>query len=189
MRWHRSSGDTQPAMPKRQHAALGAMLAGVLAVLLVAWVLIDDNEPSGTTTTEAEIVSAAALRTGVAMHESPVYWAGTTAGTELELSRPSADRTYVRYLPESAKAGDPRPFLTVGSYSFEDPTGTLRSRGEQPGGVVISAPGGGVAYFDRKDPKSVYLAYPGTEVEIEVFSPEFKEALQLVTEGRIVPVE
>jgi hypothetical protein len=171
-----------------------AVLGGLIAAALIVWVALDSgdskgDEGGGTQEGEAEIVSVASLRKAAAAQNTPIYWAGLTSGSELELSQPSADRTYVRYLPSGVEAGDPQPYLTVGSYRFEDPTGALRSRGNQPGGVLASAPGGGVVYFDRNDPKSVYLAYPDTEVEVEVFAPEFKEALQLVTDGRIVPVE
>jgi hypothetical protein len=175
--------------PIRIFALLGALIAAVLIV----WVALDSGDSEGeaasTPSAKAEIVSVAALRKATVLQDTPIYWAGQNAGTELELSKPSADRTYVRYLTAGAKAGDPRPFLTVGSYQLADPVATLRSLGGKTGGVLASAPGDGVVYFDRTDPKSIYLAYPGTEVEIEVFSPEFKEALQLVTDGRIVPVE
>jgi hypothetical protein len=170
-----------------------AVLGGLIAVALIAWVALDSGDSTSQAgdaqSAEAEVVSVAALRRAAAAQPTPLYWAGATQGTDLELSRPAPDRTYVRYLTGGAKAGDPKPFLTVGSYSFEDPAAALRSRGERSGGVLAAAPGGGVVYFDRTEPKSVYLAYPDTEVEIEVFAPEFKEALQLVTDGRIVPVE
>ena len=170
-----------------------AVLGGLIAAALILWVALDSgdskSEAGSTQSTEAEIVGVAALRKAATGQDTPIYWAGLTKGSELELSQPSADRTYVRYLPSGVEAGDPQPFLTVGSYRFKDPTGALRSRGSQASGVLASAPGGGVVYFDRTNPKSVYLAYPGTEVEIEVFAPDFKEALQLVTDGRIVQVE
>jgi hypothetical protein len=193
MRWHRSSGNAQPAKPKRQHVRLGVGVAVAIAALLAAWVLIDDNESGDTAkagiSTEAEIVSVDSLRKAAGTEETPIYWAGQTAGTDLELSQPAPDRTYVRYLPTGVEAGDPKPFLTVSSYSFEDPTAALRSRSQEPGGVLATAPGNGTVYFSREDPKSVYLAYPETEVEIEVFAPEFKEALELATSGHIVPVD
>jgi hypothetical protein len=192
MRWQKSKGDAQRETLKRRNALLGAGIAAVVAIALVAWVLADDNEASSSSepaSGEARIVSVKALRTAAGAEQTPVYWAGASAGSKLELSQPSSDRTYVRYLTGDAEAGDPQPFLTVGSYRFEDPTAALHSRGSEPGGVLASAPGGGVVYFDRENPKSVYLAYPDTEVEVEVFAPEFKEALQLVTGGRIVPVE
>lgn len=171
-----------------------AVLGGLIAAALIVWVALDSGDSKGDESGSAqagaaEIVSVASLREAAAAQHTPIYWAGLTADTELELSQPAADRTYVRYLPSGVEAGDPRPFLTVGSYRFENPTGALHSRGKQPGGVLASAPGGGVVYFDQTEPKSVYLAYPNTEVEVEVFAPEFKEALQLVTDGRIVPVE
>jgi len=192
MRWHRSSGNTRPAKPKRQHVLLGAGVAVAIAALLAAWVLIDDNESGDSAagiSTEATIVSVDSLRKAAGTEDTPIYWAGNTEGSELEMSQPSADRTYVRYLPSGVKAGDSRPFLTVGSYRFSNPAAALRTRGSEPGGVAATAPGDGTVYFDREDPKSVYLAYPGVDVEIEVFAPEFKEALQLATSGRIVPVE
>jgi hypothetical protein len=169
-----------------------AVLGGLIAAALIVWVALESGDSKSETDaqgTEPEIVSVATLRKAAAAQHTPVYWAGLTKGSELELSQPSADRTYVRYLPSGVEAGDPQPFLTVGSYRFEDPTAALRSRGGEPSGVLATAPGGGVVYFERSNPKSVYLAYPGTEVEIEVFAPDFKEALQLVTDGRIVPVE
>lgn len=193
MRWQRSKGRSQPEPLERRHALIGAGLAALVVIALVAWLLIDDNEPAdssgSTASAEARIVSVKALRAATGAQGTPVYWAGASAGSKLELSQPAPDRTYVRYLTGNVEAGDPRPFLTVGSYRFENPTEALHNRGSEPGGVVASAPGNGVVYFDRTNPKSVYLAFPNTEVEVEVFAPEFKEALQLVTDGRIVPVE
>jgi hypothetical protein len=174
-------------------ARIFALLGGLIAVGLIVWVALDSgdstSEAGNTRSSEAEVVSVAALRQAATAQGTPVYWAGAMAGTDLELSQPSPDRTYVRYLTGGAKAGDPNPFLTVGSYLLHNPAGALRHRGAEPGGVLASAPGDGVVYFDQANPTSVYLAYPETEVEIEVFAPEFKEALQLVTDGRIVPVE
>jgi len=193
MRWQRSKDGSGPETLKRRNALLGVGLAIVVAVALAVWALADDNgsdessEPAAAT--EPEIVSVKALRASAAAHATPVYWVGASAGTKLELSRPSPEQTYVRYLTGDAEAGDSRKFLTVGSYTYADPAAALRARGSEPGGVNATAPGGGVVYFDQADPKSVYLAYPGIEVEIEVFAPEFKEALQLVTDGRVVPIE
>jgi hypothetical protein len=194
MRWQRRKGEAEPAKLKRRQALIGGGLAAIVAVALVAWLLIDGNDgdessSAGAVPTEATIVSVAALRRAADAESSPIYWAGASAGTELELSGPSPDRTYVRYLTGGAKAGDPRRFLTVGSYRYPDAAAVLQDRSNEPGGILAKAPGDGTVYFDQADPKSVYLAYPNTEVEIEVFAPKFKEALQLVTDGRIVPVE
>ena len=41
---------------------------------------------------------------------------------------------------------------------------------------------------NRKTPTSVYVAYPGSKVQIEVFDPDPARALRLVTSGHIQPV-
>jgi hypothetical protein len=190
MRWRNSSGDTQPAaQAKRRHLVLATGLAVAIAALLVVWLLLEDNDPAEApaSTGGTEIVSVESLRS--AAEETPIYWIGPPEGSELELSRPSADRTYVRYLTGGAEAGDPNPFLTVGSYKLADPVQALRSQGKGASGVLAKAPNGGVVYFERESPESVYLAYPGVNTEIEVFAPNFQQALRLVTSGRIVPVE
>jgi hypothetical protein len=192
MRWREQSGEAQPARLTRRGARLGAGLATAIAVLLVLWLLIDDNdpaEPSEPVAGGAHIVSVDELREIAGTGTDPIYWAGPPAGSELELSRPEATRTYVRYLVGEAEAGDPRPFLTVGSYRIANAAATLRHQGHRPGGVMATAPGDGTVYFERESPKSVYLAYPGDDVEIEVYAPNFQQALDLVTSGRIVPVE
>lgn len=191
MRWRGSGAGTKPAKLTRRDARIGAGLAAAVAILLVAWLLLDDSGSDGDATsasTGAEIVSVEALRLA-AEEDGPIYWVGPPAGSELELSRPSAERTYVRYLTGGAAAGDRRPFLTVGSYRLANPAAALRSQAKGGDGVIAGAPSGGVVYFSRKQPESVYLAYPGVDIEIEVFAPNFQQALQLVTSGRIVPVE
>jgi hypothetical protein len=163
-------------------------VAGVIVVGLVVW-LIQDGGDSEESASGAQIVSADTLQKAVAGGATPVYWAGEQQGTELELSQERGDRTYVRYLTGGADAGDRRPnFLTVGTYAQSHPVATLRQQGDKPGAVLSRAPGNATVYFNRTDAGSVYLAYPGIPVEIEVYDPNFKRALQLVNSGQIVAV-
>jgi hypothetical protein len=167
-------------------------LTGLVVVALVIGLVLagcgSEKDPD-TDSAGAEIVSVESLQSAVADQATPVYWAGEQQGTELELSRDGADRTYVRYLSGGADAGDPQPnFLTVGTYAQANAVATLRQQGQEPGGVLRRAPGNATVYFNRTDPGSVYLAYPGVPVEIEVYDPNFKRALQLVNSGQIVAV-
>lgn len=187
MRWLRSKGNREATTPRRRDVRRAAGLAMLVAVGLVVWTLLEDD--SATSTTQAEIVSVEGLREKAEERDTPIYWAGALAGTELELSQPASDRTYVRYLTGAAEAGDPRPFLTVSSYLVDDPVAALRGQGAEADGVLARSPGGGTVFFSRSQPESVYLAYPDSDVQIEVFAPEFKEALELVTSGKVVPVE
>jgi hypothetical protein len=197
MRWLRSKGKREANTPKRRDVVRSAGLAMLVALGLIVWVLVADDggdAPAGapappTPASAAAIVDVEVLRDAAAAGSTPIYWAGSPAGAKLEFSQPAPDRTYVRYLTGDAEVDDPRPFLTVGSYGLPDPIVALRKQGSQPGGVLAKAPGGGVVYFSRKQPESVYLAYPDEDVEIEVFAPSFEQALQLVTTGKIVPVD
>jgi hypothetical protein len=164
-------------------------VTGLILVGLVAWLVLDGAD-SQDGSSGAEIVSADSLQAAAATQATPVYWAGERPGTELELSREEGgDRTYVRYLTGGADAGDSRPdFLTVGTYAQVNPVTALRRQGNEPGAVLGQAPGNATVYFSRTDPGSVYLAYPGVPVEIEVYDPSFKRALQLVNSGQIVAV-
>jgi len=178
------SGDTNKI---RNYVALA--LVGVAAILLVAWLVSGDDDSSGGSSGEAEIVSVDELEDTVSGEAEPVYWAGEQQGTELELSQPGEGRAYVRYLTDGADAGDPSAdFLTVATYPTADPVAALRRQAKEAGGVLGTTPGKGVVYFDRNQPNSVYLAYPGVDVQIEIFDPNFTRALQLVNSGQIVPV-
>lgn len=167
---------------------------GLMTVLLVLLLLpgcggSTDDPDTQASSNGAEIVSADSLQTAAAEQATPVYWAGEREGTELELSREGDDRTYVRYLTGGADAGDRRPdFLTVGTYAQANPVAILRRQGDEPGAVLRRAPGNATVYFSRANPGSVYLAYTGVPVEIEVYDPNFRRALQLVNSGQIVAV-
>lgn len=139
---------------------------------------------------ETAIVSADSLRETASEAATPIYWAGEQDGTELELSQPDENRTFVRYLTGGAEAGDKRAdFLTVGTYAQPNAVASLRRQSQRSGGTISDAPGNATVYYDRASPGSVYLAYPSAEVEVEVFDPNFKRALRLVESGEIVAVE
>lgn len=172
-----------------------AIVAAALALALLTGCGSSDSSTSTDQATSsadsnaAQIVSADSLRK-TASSAVPIYWAGEQDGTELELSRPDKDRTYVRYLTDGAEAGDKRAdFLTVGTYTQPNAVASLRRQAKRSGGTISRAPGNVTVYYDRDKSQSIYLAYPGTQVEVEVFDPSFKRALRLVESGQIIAVE
>jgi hypothetical protein len=175
-----------------------AVVAVVVAVVLLAWLLLfrggdDSGDGNGESQASPEaqaavVVSEPGLLGALKGVGYPIYWAGPRAGVEYEVSRPSPDRTYIRYLPEGEEAGSEEPFLTVGSYQQTDAIGEIRKLGQEPRAVLVQTAGGGSAYAEGPDATSAYLAFPDVDTQIEVFDPTGGEALRLIRSGAIVPV-
>lgn len=177
-------------------------MAIALAVAFAVWLLVrgNDDDSSGsttaqttqTTTTAAQgpvATSAAALSALPDKVGHPVYWVGPRPNRTYELTRTSSGRIFIRYLPPGVPVGNRSArFTIVGSYPVENAIDVLRDLSEQPGERSASVPGGGLAVYSTSSPKNVYVAYPGSDVQIEVFDPSAKRALRLATTGRVVPV-
>jgi hypothetical protein len=178
-----------PDGKRNQLYAAGAAAAGAIVIVVILVLALGDGGEASTSESGPRTLSVDALGEELSGKNPPVYWAGEQPGAQLELSRPAEDRTYVRYLTREAKAGDERPdFLTVGTYLHAEPVKALKRQAHESGGVLATAPGNATVYFNRDEPQSVYLAYPGVDVEIEVFDPNFSRALRLVNSGQIIPV-
>lgn len=118
-----------------------------------------------------------------------IYWAGARSEIRYELSRTKDGRVFIRYLPQGVKLGDPAPnYLSIGTYPQADSFKTLKATAKKQGVPTIKLRGGGLAFADKSHPTSVYLAYPGSAFQIEVFHPSAARARQLVASGKIVPV-
>jgi HAMP domain-containing protein len=133
-------------------------------------------------------VTTAGLRELAASVGHPVYWAGPEPGTTYERTHTSDGRIYIRYLPSGVKAGDPHPHTTVGTYPFRDAVGAVKAIAKETGARTFTVAGGALAVVYPTHPTSVYLAFPGSNFQIEVFDPAPARARQLVTSGRIAPV-
>jgi hypothetical protein len=178
---------------------IGAVVAIALAAAFAVWLLVRGNDDSSSastttpTTTTAEIgpvaASPAALRALADEAGHPVYWIGPRPGRTYELTRTSSGRIFIRYLPPDVRVGNRTArFTIVGSYPVENAIDVLRDLSEQSGERSASVPGGGLAVYSTSSPSNVYLAYPGSDVQIEVFDPSAARALRLATSGRVVPV-
>jgi hypothetical protein len=167
-------------------------LAATVLVAALAGCGGGNDESAGTTSSTAKRAPASAAtvdklvavatRTG-----HPIYWVGSQPGTTYELTRTNDGRVYIRYLPKGVKVGDPKPkYLSVGTYPQQNAFATLKATAKKQGVATISLTDGGLAFQDKKRPTSVYLAYPGSGYQIEVYDPSASRAKQLVTSGRVV---
>ena len=177
---------------------IGAVAAIALAAAFLVWLIVRENDDSSasttaqTTTTAAVGPVAATPATLSALADEvghPVYWVGPRRNRTYELTRTASGRIFVRYLPPDAEVGNRSARYTiVGTYPVENALEVLRDLSQQQGERSASVPGRGLAVYSTASPRNVYIAYPGSDVQIEVFDPSAERALRLVTSGRVVPV-
>jgi hypothetical protein len=137
----------------------------------------------------ARAVSAAGLASVAAARPDPVYWVGPEPGVTYELTETSSGRLYLRYLPAGVAVGSADQYLAIGTYPVAHAFAVTRARSKAAGAVPVRIGRGAVAFYERSRPTNVYVAYPGENVQIEVFDPSPARARDIVTSGRLVTVE
>lgn len=159
----------------RQVVTSGAIVAAGTAPLSVAPI-----KPTA--------ASIADLRALASSSSYPVYWAGSQGRVTYELSRLSDGRVYVRYLPKGVKVGAQQPLPTVGTYPVHEAFAAVKAIAHRPGATETKLSNGGIAVIDPTHPTSAYIAYPGVDVQIEVYAPTAAQAQHLALSGRIVQI-
>ncbi|CAA9516885.1 MAG: hypothetical protein AVDCRST_MAG17-2338 [uncultured Solirubrobacterales bacterium] len=166
---------------------LAVLLLGVVVALAVTGSRGGSGE--GSRSDAPREVSVRELRDFAAASESAVYWAGAIPGRRLELTTARGGSVFVRYLRGDAVVGDERPaFTTVGTYAFDGAYREVQRRGEGEGTETREAPGGGLATWSKARPSSVYLAFPGSDLLVEVYDPDPQRARTLALSGEVGPV-
>jgi Dolichyl-phosphate-mannose-protein mannosyltransferase len=113
-----------------------------------------------------------------------VYWAGPRANHAYELTIGTNGNAFVRYLPPGVAAGDSQAYLTVASYPLRDAFAVTLAAASGPNAERVPVDGA-VAFVNELRPTSVFLAYPGSDVQVEVSHPRPGEARALVSSGAI----
>jgi hypothetical protein len=172
---------------------------GVAAVLIFAaaagfaiwWTMIRSTSES-TPPTKSQGAGAVAVSAGgleiLAGLGRPIYWAGPKSGFTYELTQAADGRMYLRYLPAGTPAGSPKIFLTVATYPIADAFSVTKRVATQSGSVTVPVEGGGIAVYHSRLPTNVYVAFPGSGYQVEVFDPSPAQARALVTGGSISQV-
>lgn len=173
-------------LARRRSAPVAVVL---LAITAVAVGLIF-GKGAGAATEMSSVVDAGDLRALSASLERPIYWTGTPApGSELELTQSGEGSVYVRYLTAGAEAGDSRrTFTTVATYPVPSAFAVLSREARRATAIVRDLPNGGLALMDTRKPQSVYLAWPDSGYEVELFDPSPRRAMDLVLGGAVAPV-
>jgi hypothetical protein len=174
-------------MTRRWLTALLVVLSVALIAVVVVWLAHDDSSLKAG---EAEAASASQLSEFAAEHGGPIYWLGPRRNASYELTDTKSGRVYIRYLTGGAEAGDERAdFITVATYPGDDGIATLRKAAREGAGAKIAkTDDGAVLLIDPNSPDNAHLAYPGANLQVEVYSPVPGEALRLAARGEVQPV-
>ena len=164
------------------------MVLVVVAVVL-AFVGAAEDPDQLPTSTGPELVAAEDLRDLEAELGHAVYWAGERPPLRIELERDVEGNVFLRYLPPEVDPGDEdASYLTVGTYPVLDAFAATQTFAREAGAEEISLDGGAILVPNPESPGGAYLAYPGSDLQIEVYDPTPGKALRLVREGAVAPV-
>ncbi len=164
----------------RGRILVGAAIAGLVAVVIAVLLLTGALGGEAGEGADPDEISVQELRDFAASRPAPVYWAGAIPGRRLELTETDGKNVFVRYLTGEAVVGDGRPaFTTVGSYPVDAAYREVQQRSKAKDMVRRPAAGGGLAIWSVRRPNSVYVAYPGSDVLVEVYDPDAQRARAL----------
>jgi hypothetical protein len=146
------------------------------------------SSPARSSTSVVNAATVGRLRALSVARRHAVYWAGPRPPARYELTRAPGGHIFVRYLSSGAKVGTEHPYLTIGTYPINDAYALTKTLSRDGSSVSVPIRGGGVAFYARARPTNVYVAYPGTNIQVEVYDPVARVARRLVAANRIVPV-
>ena len=170
-------------------AAIGLVLAAAIIAFLVLGGDDDDGSDSdGTRGPEA--VSLEELQELPGSVDHPVYWAGERDDTQYELTVDADGNIFIRYLEPDVEVGSREvASLTVGTYPAQNAYGVLQKSAKQKGALRGETPDGGLVVSNQASANSVYVAYPGSDLQIEVYDPNPQVAFETATSGDVEPIE
>lgn len=200
-----ADGTTAPRS-RQAPIRIGAVVALALAIAFVVWLVVRGNDnsstantgttpaakPGKTTPAPRATVKAASVSTLRALARAsghPIYWAGPQRKVKYELTQVTDGRIYIRYLPKGVPIGERRaPYLTIGTYPVTNAYKANRTAAKETGAVTFHTKRGGLAVYNQGAATSVYLAFPGSKYQVEVFDPNPSQARQLVRSGTVRPI-
>jgi hypothetical protein len=200
---HSHDSSTQESTPNRRirsrrmyrlresRAAL-VLVVLIAAVAVVAFLVLrsDDNGSSEPKSTGGpESISQQGLVDLANSVDHPVYWAGARPNDKYELTIADTGNIFIRYLSPNTPVGSQSvASLTVGTYPTSNAYANLQKAADKPGAKSDQTPDGGLVVTNSNKPTSVYIAYQGSDHQVEIYDPDPKTALSLATSGAVVPI-
>lgn len=132
-------------------------------------------------------LSEAELKSAVSRLGSTVYWVGPLKDAKYALDVNEAGATFVRYLPNGEGIDDTaKKYLIIATYRVNAAYDAVRAAGNEQDGIGLMTADGAAVYYNKNATTNVYMAFPGQDLQIEVFDPSPGRALQLVNTSGLV---
>jgi len=184
-----------PSWARRPELRVGAVIAVAVAVAIVVWLVVRSGDSkSSAAPRRVEAIPPVAASQGRIRDLSveagrPIYWLGPKQERTYELTRTTLDRIYVRYLPKGVAVGTTAArYPLVGTYPVHNAYDVLKELAKSDSEGSFTLPNGGFAVYSNSTPTNIYLAYPRSDVQIEVYDPSAARARELILSGQVVPV-
>jgi hypothetical protein len=178
--------------PKKMTRRRMVPLLIVLVAALLVWLVVLFIQGSGSSSSAVgpEIVTTTQLSEFASRAKTPIYWLGVRGNSKYELTQTSSGRVYVRYLRPGIPAGDKRAnFIAVATYPEDGGVAAVSKAAENRKGARLGRTADGATLLiDPSSPDNAHLAYPGADLQIEVYSPVSGQALRLASRGDVRPV-
>jgi hypothetical protein len=187
----RASGGAPRAWLDLRRTRIGAVVAVVVVIALALWLVFrgggSDSMSPVPKGAKAVRISPKGLKTLAALG-IPIYWAGQQPGVTYELTKTDDNRVFIRYLPAGVPIGSSKRYLTIGTYPLSHAFLVTSRLAARSGSDPVDIGKYGVAFSSHKSPESVFLAYRGSGVQIEVYDPRPGRARDLVTSHQVTAV-
>lgn len=164
------------------------MVVAFLAGSIITYSITSPSTPESvaSTSTFAEITAGKVALTENELIDAvkklgiDVYWAGPVKDAKYTLAVPVEGQAYVRYLPNGDGLSDTKPnYVVIATYTTVDAFTATQAAGNQTDGLTFINSEGAAVYYSKDSSTNVYVAYPNSNYQIEVFNPIATAALDI----------
>jgi hypothetical protein len=136
-------------------------------------------------------MTEAQLREVVAKNKLTAYWAGPETNALYSLVANSNGQVFVRYLPDGQGLSDTAAkYRVIASYPQANAYSVTQAAGNQANAISFINADGAQVFYSKNYATNVYLAYPESSSEVEIFDPGSGVALGLATtSGKIIQIK
>jgi len=136
-------------------------------------------------------LTEAQLREVIAKNKLTAYWSGPETNALYSLIANANGQVFVRYLTNGQGLSDTSAkYRVIASYPQANAYSVTQAAGNQANAISFINADGAQVFYSKSYSTNVYLAFPESQYEIEIFDPGSGVALGLATNsGKIIQIK